>query len=176
MANSTSAVMIDSWLSPNGGSASASSTSTAKVGTARPTLPTFSATVPPRPTWPSHSPSGTTRTAATSSEMADTRTCSPSRAAAPSGPDQFAPLVSQATVSLSQLIGRPRGGRTSCRTTPAPRRRGPLGGEQQQVDGEGERHAEHRGGENLRLEQRAQTLVDQVAEPPVADDRAHRRQ
>src|SRR5919112_3668869 len=163
MANSTSAVTIDRSPLPNGGGASASSTSTASVGTARPTLPVFSAMAPPRPTWPSHRPSGTTSTAASTSDSPDSRTCCTSSPPAPSEPAQLVPSDSQAKVSVSQLMRR----RSSCRPAAAPRGRGPLGGEQQQVDRDREGHAQHRRGQHLRLEQGAQPLVDQVAESAV---------
>ena len=63
-ANRTSAVSVEVVPSPNGLAVSASSTSAAKVGTARPMFEMFTASAPPRPMWPSQSAIGSATRAA----------------------------------------------------------------------------------------------------------------
>ncbi len=65
-ANSTRAATVGRYPALRSGE-TMKSASTAKTGTARPTLETFTARVPPRPRWPRYRPTGSAIAQATAS-------------------------------------------------------------------------------------------------------------
>jgi hypothetical protein len=84
----------------------ASSTSTANVGIARPMFVTLMASVPPRPTCPSQSATGRANAQAIATERAVTSRCSASRVGTPFAPCQWAPSPNQASTSPNQPFTR----------------------------------------------------------------------
>ena len=161
-----SAMMVGHSPCPPSG-VSRSRTRTAKVGTARPTLETLTASVPPLPRWPSTSATGSAMRQLRTRHSAVSQRCSPSRCQMPFSPDQWAAEVSHDQASDER-------GHDGCR--PRPGGQQPLDAEQQQIGGDGDQHAQDGRGEHLRLEVGVHPGVDQVAEPAVADDGADRHQ
>src|SRR3954470_3107374 len=82
---------------------SVSKVSTAKVGTARPTLVMLMASVPPLPTCPSESPSGSATTPAMTTATTVSTTCSLSRCRTTVLPVQLLQGVMEST-SCDQLL------------------------------------------------------------------------
>ena len=100
---------------------SMNSTSTAKTGTARPTLEMLTASAPPLPRWPSDRATGRAIAQAMREATRGDETCSPSRCQTPSAPDQLAPVVSQSQASPSTpMPASHRLVSESPRTGPAP--------------------------------------------------------
>src|ERR1044072_2155877 len=129
------------------------------VGSARPKPERLMARNAPRPVWPMSSPTGSAMRAATRVASSEYWRCSRRRVAMPSGPDHWAPLVSQwpRVFSSSIMSGTP----------PQPGGAQPLDGDEGEQQGQGD-SGDDRGGV-VALE----AVGEQLAEAAVSDVAGH---
>src|SRR5580704_6963193 len=140
-----------------------------RVGTARNALAALTATCPPRPVWPSTTPTPPPSAIAETTTAADSTSWCQNRRRIPSGPHQLLDVVNQPKTWATKLI-------PCLRSLPRPAVTGPrdgesLGTDEQQVRNRGQRDRQDQPDDDRGVVPDVEAIGDLLPEPPEADQR-----